>query len=219
MVIRKNIGILTVIAAVCFLASCAVSPPKVKPVVSLEDPMEQVNRLDKDIGYARNNQLNVLAPTTFARAEAFLNESKKVLDDGDNPSIILQKTTEGRVQLELAEEVSKRTRNVLPDLIKARGLASAAGATNFGEDYAEVEKQFLELTKAVENNKLSRVQKNQAKVAESFRQLELRAIKDQTLGEARKLIKQAENKGANRTAPKMYAEAKKRLAEVDAFIT
>ena len=85
MVIRKNIGILTVIAAVCFLASCAVSQPKVKPVVSLEDPMEQVNRLDKDIGNARNNQLNVLAPITFARAEAFLNESKKVLDDGDNP--------------------------------------------------------------------------------------------------------------------------------------
>ncbi|MES0445556.1 MAG: OmpA family protein [Desulfobacterales bacterium] len=219
MVIRKNIGILTVIAAVCFLASCAVSQPKVKPVVSLEDPMEQVNRLDKDIGNARNNQLNVLAPTTFAKAEAYLNESKKVLDDGDNPSIILQKITKGRVQLELAEAVSKRAREILPDLIKARDLARAAGATNFGADYAEVEKQFLELTKAVENDKLSRVQKNQAKVAESFRQLELRAIKDQTLGEARELIKQAENKGAQKTAPKMYAEAQKRLAEVDAFIT
>jgi len=219
MVIRKSIGILAVIAAVCFLGSCAVSPPKVEPVVSLGDPVEQVNRLDKDIGNARNNQLNVLAPTTFARAESFLNESKKVLDDGDNPSIILQKITKGRVQLELAEEVSKRAREILPDLIKARDLARAAGATSFGADYAEVEKQFLELTKAVENDKLSRVQKNQTKVAESFRQLELRAIKDQTLGEARELIKQAEKKGAQKTAPKMYAEAQKRLAEVDAFIT
>ncbi len=219
MVIRKNIGILAVIGAVCFLASCAGSSPKVKPVVSLGDPMEQVNRLDKDIGNARNNQLNVLAPATFASAEAFLNESKKVLDSGDNPSVILEKITKGRVQLKLAEEVSKRARKVLPDLIKARNLARAAGATNFGADYAEVEKQFLELTKAVENGRLSRAKKNQPKVAESFRQLELRAIKDQTLGEARKLIKQAENKGAQKTAPKMYAEAKKRLAEVDAFIT
>ncbi len=219
MFIRKSIGIVAVIAAVCFLASCAVSPPKVEPVVSLGDPMEQVNRLDKDIGNARNNQLNVLAPTTFARAEAFLNESKKVLDNGDDPSIILQKITKGRAQLRLAEEMSKRARTVLPDLIKARDLARAAGATNFGADYAEVEKQFLELTKAVESDKLSRARKNQPKVAECFRQLELRAIKDQTLGEARKLIKQAEKEGAQKTAPKMYAVAKKRLAEVDAFIT
>ena len=150
MVIRKSIGIVAVIAAVCFLASCAGRKPKVAPVVSLGDPMEQVNRLDKDIGNARNNQLNVLAPTTFARAEAFLNESKKVLDSGDNPSVILQKITKGKAQLKLAEEVSKRVREILPDLIKARGLARAAGATNFGADYAEVEKQFLDLTKAVE---------------------------------------------------------------------
>jgi outer membrane protein OmpA-like peptidoglycan-associated protein len=219
MFIRKSIGIVAVIAAVCFLASCAGSPPKVEPVVSLGDPMEQVSRLDKDIGTARNNQLNVLAPTTFARAEAFLNESKKVLDSGDNPSIILQKITKGRVQLKLAEEMSKRARTVLPDLIKARDLARAAGATNFGADYAEVEKQFLELTKAVESDKLSRARKNQPKVAECFRQLELRAIKDQTLGEARKLIKQAEKEGAQKTATKMYAVATKKLAEVDAFIT
>jgi outer membrane protein OmpA-like peptidoglycan-associated protein len=219
MVINKYIGIAAAVAAVCLLSSCSGRPPKVEPVISLGDPMEQVNRLDKEIGNARNNQLNVLAPTTFAKAEACLNESKKVLDKGDNPAIILEKITEGKTQLKLAEEVSKRTREVLPDLIKARDLARAAGATNFGADYAEVEKQFLELTKAVENDRLSRVQKNQPKVVEKYRQLELRAIKDQTLGEARELIKQAEKNGAQKTAPKMYAEAKKRLADVDAFIT
>jgi outer membrane protein OmpA-like peptidoglycan-associated protein len=109
-------------------------------------------------------------------------------------------------------------RDVLPDLVKARDLARAAGGINFGE-YAALEKQFVELTKAVETNNLSQARKNQPKVAERFRRLELRAIKEQNIGEARKLITQAEKEGARKNAPKTLLEAKKKFAEADAFIT
>jgi outer membrane protein OmpA-like peptidoglycan-associated protein len=219
MVIRKSIGIVAVIAAVCFLASCAGSPSKVGPVVSLGDPMERVNLLDKEIGNARNNQVNILAPTSFVRAEAFLAESKKGLNRGDEPSVILQNVENGRAQLKIAEGMSKRVRDVLPDLIKARDLARASGGINFGVEYAELEKQFLELTKEVEIGDLSRARKNQPKVAVRFRRLELRAIKEQNLGEARKLINQAEKEGARKNAPRTLSDAKKKLAEADAFIT
>jgi OOP family OmpA-OmpF porin len=47
----------------------------------------------------------------------------------------------------------------------------------------------------------------------------LRAIKEQTLGEARQLIGQAEREGAKKLAPNTYAEAQKKLLEVDKFIT
>jgi outer membrane protein OmpA-like peptidoglycan-associated protein len=180
--------------------------------------MEQVKQLDKDIDNARNNQVNIFAPTSFVRAEAFLAESKKGLNRGYKPSVILQNVENGQAQLKIAEGMTKRVRDVLPDLVKARDLARAAGGINFGE-YAALEKQFVELTKAVEINNLSQARKNQPKVAERFRRLELRAIKEQNIGEARKLITQAEKEGARKNAPKTLLEAKKKFAEADAFIT
>jgi len=219
MVIRKRIVIVGVITAVCFLASCGGGPSKVRPVVSLGDPMEQVNLLEKDMDKARNNQINIFAPTSFARAEAFLAESKEGLNRGDKPSVLLQNVENGRAQLKIAEGMSIRVREVLPDLVKARDLARAAASISFAGEYAELEKQFLELTKEVEVGNLSRARKNQSKVAERFRGLELRAIKEQNIGEARMLINQAEKEGARKNAPKTLTEAKKKLAEADAFIT
>lgn len=219
MVIRKRIVIVAVITAVCFLTSCGGGPSKVRPVVSLGDPMEQVNLLEKDIGKARNNQVNIFAPTSFVRAEAFLAESKKGLNRGDKPSVILLNVENGRAQLKIARGMSKRVRDVLPDLVQARDLARAAGGISFEGEYNELEKQFLELTKEVEVGNLSRARKKQSKVAERFRGLELRAIKEQNIGEARKLINQAEKEGARKNAPRTLLEAKKKLAEADAFIT
>lgn len=219
MFIRKSIGILAVITAACFLAGCGGGPSKVRPVVSLGDPMEQVKQLEKDIDEARSNQVNIFAPTSFVRAEAFLAESKKGLNSGDKPSVILQNVENGRAQLKIAEGMTKRVKDTLPDLIKARDLARAAGGMNFQGEYTELENQFLELTKEVEVGNLSRARKNQSRVAEGFRKLELRAIKEQNIGEARKLIYQAEKEGARKNAPKTLLEAKKKLAEADAFIT
>ena len=219
MVIRKRIVIVAVITAVCFLASCGGGPSKVRPVVSLGDPMEQVKQLGEDIDNARNDQVNIFAPTSFVRAEAFLAESKKGLNRGDKPSVILLNVENGRAQLKIARGMSKRVRDVLPDLVQARDLARAAGGISFEGEYNELEKQFLELTKEVEVGNLSRARKKQSKVAERFRGLELRAIKEQNIGEARKLINQAEKEGARKNAPRTLLEAKKKLAEADAFIT
>jgi outer membrane protein OmpA-like peptidoglycan-associated protein len=219
MFIRKSIGIVVVITVVCFLAGCGGGPSKVRPVVSLGDPMEQAKQLGKDIDEARSNQVDIFAPTSFVRAEAFLAESRKGLSRGDKPSVILQNVENGRAQLKIAEGMTKRVKDTLPDLVKARDLARAAGGMNFQGEYTELENQFLELTKEVEVGNLSRAQRNQSRVAERFRGLELQAIKEQNIGEARKLISQAEKEGARKNAPKTLLEAKKKLAEADAFIT
>jgi outer membrane protein OmpA-like peptidoglycan-associated protein len=175
--------------------------------------------LDTDIGKARTNQLNVLAPTWFAKAETSLKDAKELLNRGDELSKVLQKIADGRAQLRRAEEMAQLARPALTDAIKARGSARAAGATRLGADYAEAEEKFLQLTRAIENNNLEWAQRNRAKVATAFDELELRAIKEHTLSEVRKLIQQAENRGARKTAPATFAVAQKKLTEADAFIS
>ncbi len=219
MLIRKKIGIMAVLTVlVCFLGACAGSKLQVAPIVTSEDPIEQINSLDKDIAKARKNRLNVLSPTWFGKAETSLFEAKKGLRSGDKPSEILQKVNYGRAQLQRAEDMGKRVRTALIDVIKARERARVAGATNFRKDYSEADEKFLELTKAIEKNNLRWALKNRAKVIRDFDELELRAIKD-VLVEVGKLINEAKKRGARKIAPKMFTVAQEKLSDVDAFIS
>jgi len=217
---RKNISVAVLFSVlIWFLSGCATSGLKIEPISTSENPMAHINRLDSDIGNARKNQVNVLAPTWFAKAETSLNDAKKVLNRGGELSEILEEIASGRAQLQNAEEMAQLARTTLPNAIKARDLARSAGATNFEEDYARVEEQFLKLTKAIENNNLKYAQRNRAEVTDEFEQIELRAIKEQTIGVARELIDQAEKKKAQKIAPKSFAVAQERLKEADAFIS
>ena len=216
---RKQFSCLALLATLCFLSLCGESTLMAEPFQTSDNLTVQIDWLQHELRNARNNEVNILSPVSFAEAEELAEDAKKRLDRGDKQSKILQKVASAQAELQRALQVARRSRTELSNVIKARELARAAGATNFEKDYSEVEKQFLGLTKAIEKAKVERARKNGPKVAEQYRELELRAIKDQTLGEARKLIKQAEKEGAKRTAPKTYAVVQQKLMEVDRFIS
>jgi hypothetical protein len=216
----KNVAItVMLIAALYLLGSCARDQLKVEPIPRSENPIEHINRLDNDIRNARKNQVNVLAPTWFTKADRSLKDAKVSLEHREEPSKVLQKVADGRGQLQRAEEIARLGRTTLGDTIKARDLARAAGATRLGEDYAEVEARFLSLTRAIENNEMEWARGAKGKVTRAFDQLELRAIKGQTLTEVRKLIEQGEKAGARKIVPETFAVAQAKLTEADTFIS
>lgn len=75
------------------------------------------------------------------------------------------------------------------------------------------------LTKAIEDNNLRLAQRERDRVSKDFRALELRAIKDQTIGEVRNLLTQAVNDGARKYAPHSLSMAQQKLKNTDVFIT
>jgi len=206
-------------AAVLVLTACAGQQLQVTPISKSENPQQLINQLDNDIAMARKNQVNVLAPTWFKKADHSLNAAKEDLEEGGLLAEILENVATGQAQLQRAEEIAKTSRTTIPDAIKARDLARAAGAPNLGSFYTDVEKRFLALTEAIEKGNLGYARRSQARVTEQFRRIELRTIKIQTIGEVRRLIKDARNKGLQKIAPQSYAAAQKKLAEADAFIT
>jgi len=219
MLSKTNFRIILVITLLSFLGVWSVGNSKAEPFQTPESLTLQIDWLENDLRNSRNLQVDILSPNAFAEAEELLSDAKKRLDRGDKQSKILEKIAGAQDQLKRAKEVSQRARKELSQVIKARELARAAGATSYEKEYAAVEEEFLELTEAIEKDKIERAQKNSPKVSEQYRQLELRAIKEQTLGEARKLIAQAEKEGAKKLAPNTYGEAQKKLLEVDEFIT
>lgn len=211
------VGALVLAALVLF--ACAGQQLEVEPIAKSENPQELINRLDNEVARARTNQVNVLSPGWFNEAEASLNEAKRALDQGEELQKIFDNVANGRAQLGQAEEISKISKMTLPEAIKGRDLARKAGAANLGKEYTEAEEQFLKLTRAIEKDNLKYAQKNQTRVTELFRNLELRAIKITTLGEVRSLLRLAAKQDAAEIAPKSYAIAQKKLVETDAFIT
>ena len=219
MLVREKTGIAVVLmVAACFLGGCAGKRLPTEPVAASEKPVEQVNRLEKDIDNGRDKQLNVLAPIWFSKAEISLYEAKKGLELEDELSDVLKNVTYGRAHLQRAQEAGNVARAEFPDVVEARDLARAAGATNMGVDYAKAEEQFLELTRAVESNRLAWARRNRAKVVRAFDELELRAIKG-VLGEVRKLIDEGEKNGARKITPNTFKAAQDRLRDVDVFIS
>ena len=216
---KINLILILLSAAVLALTACAGQQLEVAPISKSDNPQQLINQLDNDIAMARKNQVNVLAPTWFKRADSSLSAAKTVLEKGDRLSVILENIASGRAQLQRAEEIAKTTRATIPDAIKARELARQAGATNLESDYTAVENRFLDLTEAIEKDNLGYARRSQAGVTEQFRRLELRYIKIQTIGEVRRLIKEAKQKGLHKIAPESYAVAEKKLTEADNFIT
>ena len=201
------------------IAACSGRQLEVQSIPKSGHPQELINKLDNEIALARNEKINVLAPTWFTRAESSLNEAKRLLDEGAELSKIFENIATGQAQLDRAVDIAKVSKATLPEVIEARELARKAGAAGLGKEYTAVEEEFLELTHAIEKENLGYAQRNQTEVAEKFRQLEIRAIKVSTIGQVRNLLRAAEKQKTDKIAPASYTAAKNKFIEADTFIT
>ena len=216
---NKGVHLGLMLTVIFFIGSCGGNNLKVAPISPSENPGELIRQLEKDIADARNNQVNLLAPDWFSKSEDSLKTAREDLARGAKPSEIIDRIAISRAQLLTAEGLSQTSRTELADVVRSRDLARAAGAPALDDDYAGVEKRFLKLTAAVEKDNLKYAAKHRDRVAADYRALELRAIKDNTLAEVRKLLAQAEQRKTYKLAPQTYARAQELLREADEYIT
>ena len=183
----------------------------------MENPVEMVNQLSSDISEARMAQLNILAPEGFKKAERAFFDAQEDLEKGNEITDIRKAVKASRAYLQQSQEIAKIARTTLTDTLKAREMARSAGAAKFENEYRRVENDFLNLTRAIERDNLSYAQNNRGKVIERYRELEVRAIKEETIGEVRGLIARAEAADASKIAPRSYGQAVDQLNATDAF--
>lgn len=215
---KGYLRMMVVAALALALGACAGTRQIVEPVSVPQDTATAVAQLEAKVSEARQKHLNVLSPTWFAKAERSLAEVRKVQEAKGEIFRIDEAASRGLEEISQAEKVGSIVHTVIPEAIEARKLARTAGATSLGDEYVTVEKRFLGLTRAVENNNLKNARKNHQNVAEAFRTLEIRAIKETILGDTRKVLDQADREGARKWAPELYTKAQQELIEVEEFI-
>ena len=108
---------------------------------------------------------------------------------------------------------------MLPGVIESRENAHLADAANLGDSFTDIEEQFLDLTRAIEDNNIRYTQKNAPKVKEAYIALELSAIKAESIGKVRPLIAKAEDEQAKKYVPQSLSTAKDSVEDTDRFIT
>lgn len=198
---------------------CSTKIPGISAIAPTANPSEEIASLASEVETARGQNLDVLAPTWFGRAESRAKNAKSQLADGESVRVILQNVAEGRAALEQARTYGEVSRQTLGDVIKAREDAIAAGAPALGSRYDDVEDSFLELTAAVESDSMNWARRTAPDVEKSFREIELASIKKNTVYRIVDLIKKAKEADADRFAPKLLKDVESRYAQLDQFIS
>jgi outer membrane protein OmpA-like peptidoglycan-associated protein len=206
------------VAGLLVWCGCGGAPLHVEPVDTSSTPAELIAQLGRDIDEAREDQLDVLSPTWFERAVTSHAKAQKGLAQGAAISGIFDHIAEGRAELAQAGVVAIRSRDQLDEAILSRKAARAVNAQQFSDAYAAAEADFLELTQAMEDSDFDSARVQRKAVSESFRALELRAITQAALGEARQLAQQAEAMKVPKLAPQAFAEAQGALTQAETFI-
>ncbi|MEJ2041437.1 MAG: hypothetical protein P8X55_21290, partial [Desulfosarcinaceae bacterium] len=211
------ISLVLIISAL--ILGCAQTPIKVQPISKTENPADHVGRLGAELAGAREQQVDILAPTWFAKAQASYNRAKDGLERGAELAGILDNTAKGRAELQQALKATEKSKYHLSEVIESRAMARKAGADRFSKEYNGLERDFLQLTKAVEEDDFGYVSRHKKAVNSGYRDLELRAIKNAALDNVRHLLEMLRDKDANKDAPKSFAMAEAKLNDADAYIT
>lgn len=211
---KKN-QLLIFLFVLAIAGACTTTQPQNIPT---GNPEQLVNQLDADLAAAKSNQVDVLAPGLYNGAQSSFLKAKQALTQGAKLSDISAYVAQGSAQLEKAKTIAQVSRTILTQTNEARGNALNVGADRLGEPYMEVEKQYLSLTKAIEEDNLSYAQKHAGRVQTAFRELEIMAIKNNALGNARTVIAGAEKTKVHKIAPTAYNDALQALKAADVFI-
>jgi outer membrane protein OmpA-like peptidoglycan-associated protein len=203
-------GLIIVSVVVCCAAQVSAASPT--------NPEQLVGQLEADLATARANRVDVLSPGLFSAAQSAFIKAKQSLQKGAKISAIGDYVAQGNASLKKAEEIAQVSRTILGETNKARDKALKVGADRLGAPYMDVEKQYLKLTKAIESDNLSYAQENAADVRAAFRDVEIMAIKDSYIGDARRMMADADSAKVQKIAPTAYNDALQALNDADAYI-
>ena len=216
---KKPMRFLLLGLVLAFSGACATLPPGGNPTGDpTGNPGQLVRQLEADLSTARSFQVDVLSPGLFNEAQSAFIKAKQALDRGAKLTTIRKHVAEGSASLNKAEEIALVSRTILGQTNKARDKALEVKADRLGKPYMDVEKQYLQLTKAIENDNLSYAQKNAGSVQAAFQDVEIMAIKNNALGNVRSMMAEAEKAKIQKIVPTPYNTAEQALNEADAYI-
>lgn len=198
--------------------SCSSIP--IERIPNTHNPSTEIEKLERGLFEAQNQQISILSPQYFRDAKEALREAKKSRAEDKKNEVILDYVAIGQGNLKLAKERSLVAAAALESVLAAREAAMTADAPLLAEaDFKDADTALMEVTGAIEHNNLTPAEKHKTELIQTYSQLELQAIKEKQLSEARQLFFMAEREGAKKYAPVSYKEFELQLKAADRSIS
>lgn len=197
------------IALLSFLLSaCATTVPLTTEEV--RQRYQNFTQLSHELAGAEQKELEVLSPENYRRAKETYEKAYQLGQSGDDKADEIAER--GLLWAKNAVISADKSRELLADVLTARQKALAVDADKLmSVQYEKANDQLIKLTKLVEKDELAKVKAERLKLANEFSSLELAALKSTTVETARATIKQAEELGVTKHAPKSMARAKSEM--------
>ncbi|MFW2373783.1 MAG: OmpA family protein [Gammaproteobacteria bacterium] len=197
------------IAGLLFISACASTPQ-----LSRQDVLQRndtVSELDKRLSSAEIKHAEYLAPEGFKQASSYLEQAIAAAQGGDDEDA-KSYARKGLKALSSVEKDTKTSRNLFVEIIANRDRAIKAGAPeSFAKEFKELEDEFRDASKLVEDNKIEKAKKRRPALITKYGQLELKSVKKGAVHLAKAAIADAKEKQADDYAPKTFKQAQEEL--------
>lgn len=204
---------------VLVLSACA-HKPEIQEIPITADVNAEIQSLDGQVNAAVAEQVNVLSPFNFKKAQDALTDAKEAQGKGKATKDVLHKVAVGKAYIEKSYQVADKGHQNIEELIAVRARAIEAGAPNyFSKEFEKADNKFLAIGSELEDDDIKGAVKRSSKVQELYLDLELKAIKQARLGRAKDLVKQGIKDDGKKYAPRSLETAQKKIKDAEDFIT
>lgn len=194
------------------LLSCGQAVQAAGPAISDTLLKPTAERLDS----ARRQQLDLLTPQSFQRAQKAFTKAGEKLERGRSLESIKDELSKANAALDKAEENRQPASIMLSNGLEARNDALQVEADEYDQrGWEKAEDLLRKAGVTLEKGSIKSAENRAAAAVDAYRELELRAIKSRYLAEAAALIAEAKEDHVDKFAPKTLAKAERLLAEAE----
>jgi OOP family OmpA-OmpF porin len=207
MAIHTQMKIAAAVSILSLITACS-SAPKGQQLSADTDVNQALEQTQAQLDQARANNLEILAPENFEKAEENMKDARQALAKGKSKETILKEVAETRAWLAQAQQKGDIVTAAAKGLPDARsGAIKAQANTYFPKEFAKLEKETLDVSEDAEGGDIEKLNKEADQLTSKYHQLEVRAVTKAKLGNAEANIQAAEKANAKRKAPQTWQAA------------
>ncbi len=199
-----------IMVVVASLAGCASQSQLTDQQILNQYP--QVGQLNAAYEQAGSDNADLLAPLNYAKVGNALQRATTAARN-NNADAAAVAVTAGLQSLETLQRDAQSSRELLADVLQKRERAYNAGANALqGQKMAELDRELKATTALVEQGNVEQAKRRRPKLLAGYSQLELIALKQGTIDQAKTAISSAKQQGAAKLAPRTLAQAEDEMA-------
>ena len=200
---------LLLLSLAVFVAGCATTPPMARDEVMQQ--YDQIARLQTNLRDAKEQGVDYLAPDDYDRAEKLLGAAVEQAQQRDSEAA-REAADQGIAALVQARSNADTARDVMQEVLAARDQAMEANAAQRVPDrWEQAEANLREADRLIEQGNLEAAKRRRPQLLNTYSAVELAALKEGVLEDARAALNTAREHDADDQAPKTFNQAQREL--------